>query len=903
MLLEELFTDVADSLRGWQGTENKIAAEDFAAQIEQLPVLDTEDATATSDAILKGETAYVDGEKVEGTMENLGTLTYSPNDNAQTIPAGYVAGGTVEAADITVLNEYQTCLALANSIDTPVDYNNIDTTAADVREGKVVYINGEKVIGTMIEGIDTSDATATANDIVEGETAYANGVKLVGTYKGLDTSDATAKTQDIIEGRTAYVNGEKIEGSIITLPVDTMEESYILQSLNLQPAPSKGKTVFMPTADGKYIIAYDWNTGISDLIVYDAITWEQVGETKTTYAANDGQCFLITRNSGYTVYIRGSFTNAYTFKDGVWSDSMTTGGGTIDYDYCVGSAGLGNIMMGAGYSTDDTTTLLYYITEMSGDLWGSVLLQGQIANCDMTTVRLWESLDNRFFIIEGVFDGVFTTYLFNKNKDYEMTVYANRRYNLYGHQYINLLDYKIYNFKDEEVTDVSWLQDLTLKNNHSEFLNTDILIVELENGAYLYSISGEQLESIACQLFSVQNLYTEDGKIWIMYTSQDGIGNKLTIRMGGEIDSLERLGCKYVDTQFATATEADIAIGKVAYVNGEKIVGESRSGDFNSKLYTTTNRTTLNITNHIALLPSFDTSNITTLANSFKNLYNLIEAPELNTAKVTSFYYTFANCYSLTTLPNYDMTNVTSISGICSNCNKITIIPNWQIPQLSSMTSAFSGCRSLTSIPLFNTSKVTSMASTFKSCASLTSIPLLDFSNVTGMQNCFDGCSSLTSLPLLNTINVNNFSYAFYSMSSMTEFPAIDTSNGITFYETFRYCNNLHTVPPLAMDNATSISGIFTYCNNLQNFGGFINYGKVCNNSRANVHKFDLNYTNLSHESLVNIINNLYDLHLSYDTINGGTLVEQHCNLGSKLLNRLSEEEIQMAANKGWIFY
>lgn len=231
MLLEELFTDVADSIRGWKTTENKISAQNFADEIEKLPVLETEDATATADVILEGATAYIDGEKVIGTMPDNDTLNYYPNDYAQTIPLGYTDGGVVNPADITILKEYKECLALANSIDTPIDYDVLDTTANDIRTGKIVYINGEKVIGTMEEGVDTSDATATAEDIVEGETAYANGVKLVGTFKGLDTSDATAISSNILSGETAYVNGTKVEGTMTnngTLTYSPGDEEIII---------------------------------------------------------------------------------------------------------------------------------------------------------------------------------------------------------------------------------------------------------------------------------------------------------------------------------------------------------------------------------------------------------------------------------------------------------------------------------------------------------------------------------------------------------------------------------------------------------------------------------------------------------------------------------------------------
>lgn len=827
--------------------------------------LNTSDATATAEDMASGKTAYVKGEKITG--------------NVQTIRKNYTSVSQVHSivpkdvsSEIEILSKYNNNMLFQNG--------SFVTTKPTYQE--------------LAEAINL-----TPDKIVKGETVLA----IEGSYEGLDTSDATAGVNDILANKTAYVKGEKIEGTIQTSPSSVMEQSYTVQTISSPSNVFIDNIVLMPSSDGKYIFVYDWNSGTSKFYALDAMTLELIGEKENGYSAKDGQCFLVTYDNKYTIYVRGGMSCAYSFTDGVWTDDQTSGGGTINYDISVGTAGFDRLFMSAGYDSDAPSTLQYYVTDMSGSLWGNAFLQGEIQNCDTSTVRLWKTLDNYYFIIEGIIDGIFTTLLFDINKDYEIIRHQNRRYNLYGNQYINLTDYKIYNIKDEIIADVSWLQDITLVKSHLEFLNNDTFILELEEGCFIYNVLGEQLESIHCQCFSAQSLYSSDGKIWDYYTSQGNQCNKITFRMGGELDSVERLGTNYVDTQFGTALANDIAIGKIAYVDGNKIIGTSRSGDYNSKMATSTNRTSLNITNHIVLLPEFNLTGINTLSNAFKNLYNLVALPNLETNHITSFYYAFANCYSLTSLPNYNMSNVTSISGICLNCNKVREIPNWDIPNLKSMESAFSGCKSITTIPNFNTTNVTSMHSTFRSCTSLTSIPLLDFSNVKGMQNCFDGCTALTSLPLLNTINVNNFNYAFYSMRSMTEFPAIDTSNGITFYEMFRYCYNVHTIPALAMDRANSISGIFTFCNNLVNFGGFINYGKACNNSRANVYRFDLNYTNLSHDSLVNIIDNLYDLHLSYDTANGGTMVEQHCNLGSKLMNRLSAEEIQRAADKGWIFY
>ena len=173
----------------------------------------------------------------------------------------------------------------------------------------------------------------------------------------------------------------------------------------------------------------------------------------------------------------------------------------------------------------------------------------------------------------------------------------------------------------------------------------------------------------------------------------------------------------------------------------------------------------------------------------------------------------------------------------------------------------------------------------------------------------FGNCNSLTSLDLssFDTSHVTDMQYMFGSCNSLTslDLSSFDTSQTTNMYAMFYNCNSLISLDlsNFDMSKVTSTMQMFTYTSELTNLQFGVNLGKGYTQKSTNyiLYKLDLSFcTKLTHESLMSVINNLYDLNLTYDVANGGTLYTQSLVLGAKNLAKLTEEEIAIATNKGW---
>lgn len=203
-----------------------------------------------------------------------------------------------------------------------------------------------------------------------------------------------------------------------------------------------------------------------------------------------------------------------------------------------------------------------------------------------------------------------------------------------------------------------------------------------------------------------------------------------------------------------------------------------------------------------------------------------------------------------------------------------------------------------------NTGSLIKLREGFKDCIALQEIDLSnwDVSNLTDCYQLFMSSNNLKKVNLSNwnLINCTSLQYTFNFCSNLTEviINNINTSNVTEFISVFSNCSKLNKITGLFKgDSLVNLAGAFQRVTALTEFNGFENLGKAYDTSKpVNYSNYTLDLSTcseLTHDSLVSIINNLYD-------INTKGCNAQQLKIGATNIAKLTSEELSAGTSKGW---
>lgn len=287
-----------------------------------------------------------------------------------------------------------------------------------------------------------------------------------------------------------------------------------------------------------------------------------------------------------------------------------------------------------------------------------------------------------------------------------------------------------------------------------------------------------------------------------------------------------------------------------------------------------------------------------------------------NDSDINNYAYfsnAFENCYNLETFPNVYINGWMGIylSGMFKNCKKMKVAPTISYGSYYKrnhfMSEMFMGCESLLQVPTMQRAGyAATWTSAFEGCTSLVDTAMTyDISPDSytpgdiKLSRCFYNCKSLTVAPVVSANGRNTHTdYMYYNCTSLTT-PFQWYNNCVNAEYMYYNCTSLTkmTGSSINLNNCENVRYMFGGCSKLTNIGTysnatFTNLGMVEN--LVGTDTMFYNCSALTYATLVSIIDGLYDRATAgYPVL---TLT-----LGNTNIVKLSEDEIAIATNKGWI--